>query len=358
MQSTAEQAPVSAKSENLDKKPYFLMPENFDSFSQPVSFRRVDHTGGVVLDNLEQVKAALLAFETGNVRGASATQDKLIADAGSENPLAGGLIAMFNEKFYDPAKTPVTDSIMSTLERNGDKVDLFGHLASNRYDYWPPSQNFFKTGVYVDKVGDKYVLDISQAYRGSAVCEDLAKMMHTFTQLHCAAVVLTYSLVEGKWFNVDLAPIVRAMGIQESELDASATDGTDRNGRPRVKVIGDGILLRKTTPKGDVWFTFRVASRSYDFTLPGCIDKNDDTMYFRASKSQVSGLDMDYHGNPHAEIRVAVANIYTDTYTEKKKQILDTNPERCGLLRSEIETFLSNFEKENGVKLREEEIER
>ncbi len=357
MQSIANRDSTSTEPEGLGRKPHFMMPDNFSSFSQPLSFRRVDDTGGVVLDSLEQVREALLAYEKGKIEGASATQDRLISDAGAENPAAGGLIAMFNKVAYDPEKAPVTELIMSQLKAGGDKHDVLGYLAAVCYDYWPPSQNFFKTGVYVEQVDNKYVLTISQAYRGSDVCEDLAKMMHSFTQLHDSAVVLTYSLVDGPWFNVDLAPIARAIGIPESELDASATNGEGRDGRPLIEIAERGLSFRKTTPEGDVWFTFRVASHSWKFKLPDCIDKNDDTSYFRASKSQVSGLDMDNNGSPQQiQIKVAVSNLYSDIFREKEKQKLDTNPERCALLREEMETFLSNFEKETGVKLREEKI--
>jgi hypothetical protein len=226
--------------EITDPSSYFKeTPKKFSGYSQVVGIEKQDYRSGIILENLEEVKTAIVVYGGGLVDKADATQMDLQNEVGKSHG-AEGLALLF---MASRGKSGFADKLAEIAVTELSKKDTF----RRSFDYDAMGTNFFKTSVSVDKVDDKYVLGMCAAYVGDEPEEDLAKVLKKTRALMRSEAKAKLSIVDDWWFNADLKsllnPLKEVSTISDDDIKASIEKIVDSYRfyeRPEIKLPYEG----------------------------------------------------------------------------------------------------------------------
>lgn len=181
---------------------------------------------GIILDSPEEFAEALAAYSCGSVKGSRAAEKELLDDIGRQQGAMGvGLALLFGAKNADGFTEMLIEEALSGLQSTG---------RYNRHiDYDGMGTVFFKTTVEGEKVGDKYVLELSAAYVGSAPESQLAEALGKPLALVNSRAKAVLSIVDGWWFNINLENILADLPVSRRQArkltEYIASKGVSRN---------------------------------------------------------------------------------------------------------------------------------
>ncbi|MEK6926338.1 MAG: hypothetical protein AABW50_03610 [Nanoarchaeota archaeon] len=175
----------TAINEMLDYYATMQIPEevrNSSGLSRIISSEKTQHERGIIFEKLENVAAALIMYDMGFTSSSTATRDRLYSDmwaskhpnSGVDDPSVfrnspeGQLISL--DELMNCVKGEVVGGIVQGVLKSGGKY-------SKHFDYDGMGTAFFKTSVEVEKIDNKYILDLSAAYVGDKPEEELAKTL-------------------------------------------------------------------------------------------------------------------------------------------------------------------------------------
>jgi hypothetical protein len=175
-------------------------PQKFSTFSKIMRVEKEDCYRGIILDSLDELTQALLVYNGGSVPGAHATQNKFFQELEeSKGPMAVGY-ALLASALLD------SDSFVKQLIENITTELQTKSRFNESFDY--TMNNFQKTIVQVERIQDKYILELWAAYVGNVPRDNLAKKLGKPLALANARAIGHLSIVDDWWFNVDLEDIV------------------------------------------------------------------------------------------------------------------------------------------------------
>ncbi len=193
------------------------MPESFTEVSRPLELHTSEHSGGVVLDTLDAVDAALRKFETGTLAGSEKPTEKLFDETVKEHGIMGLAVAMLGADANARNKPSLTSMIMEKARKAEN--DGSPRLFDGGFEYEALGTSFFKTSINITKCDEKYVLGINQAYVGNEVEAEVSTSMDTHAALYSAIVYVTYTNVDSLWFNIDLTPYAQIFETFNTTLE-------------------------------------------------------------------------------------------------------------------------------------------
>lgn len=175
----------------------------------------VDCRRGIILDSPEEFAGALAAYSRGSVRGSRTTEKELLDDIGRQHGAMGvGLALLAGAKNADGFTKILTEEALSELQSSG---------RYNRHiEYDGMGTAFFKTTVDGKKAGDKYVLELSAAYVGSAPEFQLAESLGKPMALINSRARAVLSIVDGWWFNANLESILADLPVSKKQIQELA----------------------------------------------------------------------------------------------------------------------------------------
>lgn len=190
------------------EKHFQRVPEVLSAKSYIMSVKKTDYSHGIIFDSAEEVADALRFYDGGEVTDSDATQRNLNeAVDKSYGGVAVGLVLLTGEKNREGGFTEkhVIQAMLKGLEADGR---FYGD-----YDYDAMGTNFFKTSVTVNKVGGKYVLDMSRAYSAPPLGKLAEKFKRPFA-LDSSRAVAKLSIVDDWWFNADFKELLKGVPLK------------------------------------------------------------------------------------------------------------------------------------------------
>ena len=191
-----------------------------------IGIETADCRRGIILDNPEEFAGALNVYSRGSVKGSRTAEKELLDDIGRQHgAMSVGMALLAGAKNADGFTKRLTEEVLSGLQSTG---------RYNRHiDYDGMGTAFFKTTVDGKKAGDKYVLELSAAYVGSAPESQLAESLGKPMALINSRAKAMLSVVDGWWFNVNLESILADLPVSRRQIrklaDYIASKGFSRN---------------------------------------------------------------------------------------------------------------------------------
>ena len=200
-------------------------PDSFSGTSRITKVTPITHMAGVILSDLSEVESALRSY--------NGELDSVPVDSGYERETAEMVGEFIQEgnlmgvDIYDRAEQIaksidfVGKLLMPQIKESVGRSGLYDEYFE--YDAW--GTNFFKTGVEVTQVGDKYVLHITSENADI----ELARVLGKNTALRTAEVKIDLGRVDDWWFNIDLAEMFDGIGITRAVAEQQAKYVWDRD---------------------------------------------------------------------------------------------------------------------------------
>jgi hypothetical protein len=190
-------------------------PKSFSGESKIERVDMEDYRRGIILDSIEEFGQALAVYNGSSVQGARATQNNLMDAVGDRGGgMGAAILSLSGAMNADGFTERLVKEATSSLKSNGRFYKDF--------DYDAIGTNFFKTTVRGEKVGDKYILELSAAYVGTKPEEKLAETIGKPRALVCSRAKGRISVVDDWWFNLNLEDSVKGLPLPKKSLnDAS-----------------------------------------------------------------------------------------------------------------------------------------
>ncbi|MBP7708300.1 hypothetical protein KA107_01330 [Candidatus Pacearchaeota archaeon] len=185
-------------------------PEKFSAQSKIVSVENKEHSCGIIFDSPQEFGQALIVYGGGRVPHAGATQRNFLNAIGEDRGTYAVGLALYASLLgdQDAFTKRLVEEAVSSLESTGRFHESFDYTLNN----------FEKTVIHGDRVGDKYVLQLYASYVGSKPEEELAKKLGRPRALVSACTNGKLSVVDDWWFNVNLEEILADLPIPTESL--------------------------------------------------------------------------------------------------------------------------------------------
>jgi hypothetical protein len=211
----------------LDEYNLLRLPANVrfsKSLSKSTACDKTMYESGIIFERLERLAAALIFYNSGIVPSSDATRNRLYSDmwradhpgAGVDDPSlfratpeAGllSLVELMNQLGGGLVKTLVQDVLNSKGRYH------------KSFDYDAMGTRFFKTSVDVEKVDDKYVLELNAAYVGNKPEEDLARLLELERALVWCGSSHDLTTFGSGWFGIDVDRVMVGSNISSSQIN-------------------------------------------------------------------------------------------------------------------------------------------
>lgn len=186
-------------------------PEKFSRESKITKIEINDDRRGIILNSQEEVVQALMVYNGSSVKGARATQDELMNEAGDKGSgLGAGLVVLVGTRIAKGFMEKLIQSSLSELKSNG--------RFKKSFDYDAMGTNFFKTTVDLRKLSDKYVLELYAAYVGSEPESELAETLGKPLALVRSNAKGGLSFIDDWWFSVSLEDVLKGLPISKRQF--------------------------------------------------------------------------------------------------------------------------------------------
>ncbi|MEK6917595.1 MAG: hypothetical protein AABW51_01475 [Nanoarchaeota archaeon] len=279
--------------ELLDYYTKMKIPEAFrdsSDLSKIVSSEKTQYERGIIFEKLENLAAALIMYDMGIINSSTATIDRLYSDmwgaahknAGVDDPsifknTTEGKLISLGELMARANGRIVKGLVQEILDSKGKY--------SRHFDYDGMGSAFFKTSVGVEKVNDKYLLELSAAYVGDEPERELAKILERERGL--VRVGSTYKLTDlaPGWMGVNIEKImqngilvpeqvnilakvvagelksdkVSQIKLDNMELNLDFGVGQEENYRPDISRTKDNKLFMKLKGEGKPYLSFSLS---------------------------------------------------------------------------------------------------
>lgn len=221
--------------QNAVKIPQFKeVPKSFSGFSKLLEIKNEDYHAGVILTSLEEVEAAFRVFngEMNADSSAKATRDVLERDVlRSQGPVGFMILKQAEEKLAEKQEGIVGNIIKEAEERLA-KVNSY----KQSFDYDAMGSNFFKTNVGIEKIDDKFLLELYASYVGNKPEEELAAKLGKKQALRNSKAILKIGIVDDYWVNIDLEELLKDTGISKQAIyDLAYSADADNSGFGRER---------------------------------------------------------------------------------------------------------------------------
>lgn len=346
------------------------VPASFSAVSKIIEIGRGELKGGVVFDNPQALRIALLSEETGVAPESSGAVERTVKGFEQSSHQKAEFFAGALSLLYDPKATPVTDAVMGKIEEQTKNPKEDGSpdgktlLYNERWDYWAPSPNFHKSSVKVWKVGEFYVLDVSGVGNWDAN-DHMTRALHAYCLVESADLSMTFGNVDGRWANMDMHPIFNALGVSRSERKRILKELTAGHYSSH-----EAYWIRETN--GTRLHIKMRLNNSWSFKQPGpAADWNPTLLDFKGEMVRGLSVDIDWRaadGKPEDVPHVIVPQkpslsidikLVDPSKKGEKLPNISTVPaaskEQMALLRKEVAIISAALEKETGVKIKSSE---
>ncbi len=179
------------------------IPQNFSCESSIESVLKNAKTTGIIFDSMEEVEQALRVYNgeisADILRSNQTTTQKAVDNLLQDSSLlsAGLFVAM--GKVVNGKK----DFVGEIIKVATASIEVWWTYKES-WDYNGMGTNFFKTGIEIQEIGSRYLLNINAAYVGNKpeieLCEELKREAGCIS----ASVDVSLSTVDQYWYNINI----------------------------------------------------------------------------------------------------------------------------------------------------------
>lgn len=209
-------------------------PENFSRESDILAIKSEDYKQGIILNTIEEVAYALSLYSWNDIRDSMKRHNLPInAIAESHGAIAAGAAILSRALTPDTVPKDLIDEMISSL-----KLEKTFHKS---YDYDAFGTSFFKTSVWADLIGDKYVLHLSNGNYRDGPDARIADVIGKQVAIANTRAIIKYEIVDGWWFNINIDNVLQKLPLSKGQRDSIRNYLSDHyNKRPEISFNHEG----------------------------------------------------------------------------------------------------------------------